>query len=49
MQPNEDDMITDFQALIDDIMKAAQFCLDSDFNKVDVLKDYKLMKGKINQ
>ena len=47
MQPNEEDMIKDFQALVDDIMNAAQFCLDNEFNKVDVLKDYKLTKGTL--
>ena len=45
MQPNEEDMIVDCQALVADVISAAQFCLDNDFNKVEVLQDYKLLKG----
>ena len=47
MQPTEEDMIVDCQALVADVISAAQFCLDNDFNKVEVLQNYKLLKGNI--
>ena len=46
MAPTSEDLVGDCSHLVDEVLKAIQYCVDGEFNDTAVLDGYKLAKGE---